>query len=271
MIPLLIELLEDTNKILTQRRSPEERQKNYIIAINKKIQQYIKEGSMGHLDLRGTPITSLPDNLIVGGGLHLSGTKITSLPSGLEVKADLVISDTKITSLPADLIVGENIFIYRTPLDNNNTIKQIEQMAPGIKGIIIGNPFLHASEKEEIMKKELDETKRMQQLAGILNEERGYADERDYGGQSDYGHQSDYGKESYYGDQNEDLDETQANALKVGRKYTVAEDIGKFKAGDEVTVASIVPFGDEIKINLSNSKGVKDFFILDKDDDFDLI
>ncbi|MFP1844410.1 hypothetical protein ACLEDU_02385, partial [Lonsdalea quercina] len=39
----------------------------------------------GYLDLNGTGITSLPDNLSVGGGLDLSGTGITSLPDNLSV------------------------------------------------------------------------------------------------------------------------------------------------------------------------------------------
>ena len=34
----------------------------------------------GSLDLSGTKITSLPDNLTVGGWLDLSGTGITALP-----------------------------------------------------------------------------------------------------------------------------------------------------------------------------------------------
>ena len=39
----------------------------------------------GGLDLRGTPITSLPEDLKVGGYLDLSYTPITSLPEGLKV------------------------------------------------------------------------------------------------------------------------------------------------------------------------------------------
>lgn len=35
------------------------------------------ERSGGSLDLRGTQITALPDNLTVGGSLDLSGTQIT--------------------------------------------------------------------------------------------------------------------------------------------------------------------------------------------------
>ena len=59
----LLDILE--NKILVPRRSPDERQNNFLIATQKKIQQYIKDGSEGDLDLRDTPITSLPDNLTV--------------------------------------------------------------------------------------------------------------------------------------------------------------------------------------------------------------
>jgi len=39
----------------------------------------------GALDLRGTEITSLPENLTVGGWLDLRGTEITSLPENLTV------------------------------------------------------------------------------------------------------------------------------------------------------------------------------------------
>jgi hypothetical protein len=53
----LIDLLKE-NKILIPRRSPEEREKNYVIATQKKIQQYIKDGSKGDLNLANTPITS---------------------------------------------------------------------------------------------------------------------------------------------------------------------------------------------------------------------
>ena len=38
----------------------------------------------GSLDLRGTQITSLPENLTtIGGSLYLRGTQITSLPENL--------------------------------------------------------------------------------------------------------------------------------------------------------------------------------------------
>ena len=60
----------------------------------------------GWLDLRGTNITSLPDNLTVGGSLYLRGTNITSLPDNLTVGGSLYLRGTNITSLPDNLTVG---------------------------------------------------------------------------------------------------------------------------------------------------------------------
>ena len=40
----------------------------------------------GSLDLRGTKITKLPDNLTVGGSLNLRGTKITNVPKCFETR-----------------------------------------------------------------------------------------------------------------------------------------------------------------------------------------
>ena len=60
----------------------------------------------GDLDLDGTGITSLPDNLTVGGSLYLRDTGITSLPDNLIVGGYLDLRDTGITSLPDNLTVG---------------------------------------------------------------------------------------------------------------------------------------------------------------------
>ena len=51
----------------------------------------------GSLDLSGTGITALPDNLTVGGSLYLSGTGITALPDNLTVGGSLDLSGTGIT------------------------------------------------------------------------------------------------------------------------------------------------------------------------------
>ena len=57
-----------------------------------------KEKIGDSLDLSGTQITSLPDNLTVGGSLYLSGTQITSLPDNLTVGDSLDLSGTQITN-----------------------------------------------------------------------------------------------------------------------------------------------------------------------------
>jgi len=57
--------------------------------------------------LRCTPITSLPEGLIVGGSLFLGGTKITTLPEGLSV--------------------GGGLDLRRTPLSKTHTEKQIRK------------------------------------------------------------------------------------------------------------------------------------------------
>jgi hypothetical protein len=93
-----VRLIEDEssdNNILIPRRSSEERQKNYLIAINKKIQEYIKNGSKGDLDLNGSPIEILPDNLIeVDGDLNLYNCKnLKSLNNLKYVKGELDLFD----------------------------------------------------------------------------------------------------------------------------------------------------------------------------------
>ena len=151
----LIDLIKEES-ILIPRRSKEEREKNYKIAIQKKIQQYIKDGSKedldlrntpitslpqglevgGNLDLEGTPITSLPQGLTVGGDLDLGDTPITSLPQGLKVGGDLYLNNTLITSLPQDLKVGGDLNLNNTPIAAEYTEEQIKQMVPGVKGYI---------------------------------------------------------------------------------------------------------------------------------------
>ncbi|WP_425107203.1 PcfJ domain-containing protein [Ancylobacter sp.] len=66
------------------------------------------------LDLRGTGITSLPENLTVGDWLDLSGTGITSLSENLTVGGSLYLSGTGITSLPENLTVGGSLYLSGT-------------------------------------------------------------------------------------------------------------------------------------------------------------
>jgi hypothetical protein len=91
----LVEEKNSDNNILIPRRSPEEREKNHLIATNKQIQEYIKNGSKGNLDLSESPIEILPDNLIeVDGDLILSKCKnLKSLNNLKYVKGELKLSD----------------------------------------------------------------------------------------------------------------------------------------------------------------------------------
>ena len=70
----------------------------------------------GFLDLRGTAITSLPDNLMVGGDLYLENTAITSLPDNLTVGGYLDLRGTAITSLPENLTVGGSLDLENTAI-----------------------------------------------------------------------------------------------------------------------------------------------------------
>ena len=150
----LLDILE--NKILIPRRSAEERTQNHMVAIQKQIQQYIKDGSQGGLDLSGTPIRSLPQGLQVdgslylsgtpieslpqglrvGGSLYLRGTQIRSLPQGLRVRGFLDLRDTPIRSLPQGLQVDGGLDLQNTPLSETYTEQEIRQMVPGVKGRI---------------------------------------------------------------------------------------------------------------------------------------
>ena len=136
----LVDILE--NKILVPRRGKEERSKNYKIATQKQIQQYIKDGGEGDLNLSNTTITSLPDSLKVGGNFSLFGTPITSLPSGLEVDGFLDLDGTPITSLPDNLEVGEDLYLNNTSLSKKYSEEEIKKMIEDKGGRVKGNIYI---------------------------------------------------------------------------------------------------------------------------------
>ena len=70
-----------------------------------------KRNFKGDLDLNGTLITGLPNNLTVEGWLDLSETEITSLPENLSVGGDLDLCYTGIISLPDTLIVKGSLYL----------------------------------------------------------------------------------------------------------------------------------------------------------------
>ena len=116
--------------------SREDRQAKLLKLAYKKIQDYIDNGSRGDLDLSNTQITSLPDNLEVGGHLYLYKTPITSLPDNLNVGGGLNIRNTPITSLPDNLKVGGVIYLRNTPISKKYATEELERMLPGVRGNI---------------------------------------------------------------------------------------------------------------------------------------
>ena len=90
----------------------------------------IKDGKLFYdssLDLRGTGITALPNNLTVGDYLDLEGcTGITALPDNLTVGGYLDLEGcTGITALPDNLTVGGSLYLRGTgitALPNNLTV-----------------------------------------------------------------------------------------------------------------------------------------------------
>jgi len=161
MIKFLDILKESDDNIFIPRGSKEEKDKVLIRRTNDKIQEYVKNGSKGDLDLRNSlikllprnltkvggnlnlmlsQIEKLPDNLMVNGYLDLESCKnLKSLPNGLKVKYYLDLRHTNLTSLPSDLEVGEDLILYRTPIADMYTIEQIREIVPNVKGFI----FLH--------------------------------------------------------------------------------------------------------------------------------
>jgi len=134
----LLELLDD--KILVPRRSKEERSKNQNIAIQKQIQQYIKDGSKGDLYLEDIPITSLPNNLIsVEGELNLYRTPIKSLRNLTWVGGNFDLSNTPIESFGNLTSVGGNLYLRFTQIESLGNLESVR-----------GSLFLDNSEIESL-------------------------------------------------------------------------------------------------------------------------
>lgn len=191
MIKLKEILMEsDELNILLPRRSVADRRKNYLVAIQRKIQQYIKDGSVGDLDLGNTPIETLPDNLThvggnlslentfylnklpdklikVDGSLHLNGSYIQSLPDGLFVGENLFLHHSHIKRLPAGLKVGNHLNLYGTQIKElpDNLIvgssltaifSKLEKLPIGLKVMgdfyVSGTPLSKKYTKKELIK-----------------------------------------------------------------------------------------------------------------------
>ena len=93
--------------------------------------QYLMKINNGNLDLRGTQITALPDNLTVGGSLYLSGTQITKpdkerrkvkyLQNGDYVAGKYLFVDGILTQITKKKTVG-NYTIYVGKIPHKNVV-----------------------------------------------------------------------------------------------------------------------------------------------------
>jgi hypothetical protein len=116
--------------------SNQERDKNLI---DRKIQSYIKNGSVGDLVLQASPVTSLPNGLTVNGNLWLDETRISSLPENLSVSGDLRLDGTSVTSIPSSLTVGKTLHLDRTPIIKIYTPEQLREMLPNVNRVYAYN------------------------------------------------------------------------------------------------------------------------------------
>ena len=64
--------------------------------------------------------------------------------------------------------------------------------------------------------------------------------------------------------------EIKAGSVRVGAEYTLMAQLGKLNKGDKVKVDDVEAYGNDVKITLVNQDRVSDFFILDRNDDFEL-
>ena len=80
----------------------------YTIIVNDGLASY-----ESYLDLEGTDITSLPDNLTVGGYLDLRNTGITSLPDNLTVGGHLYLEGTALHGKQFDIAKPGSLLSWR--------------------------------------------------------------------------------------------------------------------------------------------------------------
>ena len=148
-------LLEQNESFMFTARNIGGRQKRYEQIAQQQIQDYIKNGSKGDLNLTGMPIKSLPDGLKISSNLKLSNSSIETLPPGLIVHGDLYLNDTNIKTLPKRLKVGGwlnlmgsaietlpkdlragVLYLPYTPISKKYTPKQLKQMLPKVMEIL---------------------------------------------------------------------------------------------------------------------------------------
>jgi hypothetical protein len=63
------------------------------------------------------------------------------------------------------------------------------------------------------------------------------------------------------------INEVKAMSLNIGDTFTMSDDLGNFKKGEEVTVDDIKISGMDFVVTLSNKNGNTDTFYFDRDDE----
>ena len=115
----------------------EDRPERYKRILYKKIQEYIKNGSKGSLNLHNAPIDGLPSNLkTVGSALYLEGTKILELPPNLTIGGSLNLNYTPIHRIPEGLRVGGDLWLINTPLGQKYSEDEIEYKIVELGGYV---------------------------------------------------------------------------------------------------------------------------------------
>jgi hypothetical protein len=139
------------NKILVPRRSKEERAKNLAVVQYRQIQEYIKNGSKGDLDLNKTSLKTLPPNLIrVGGRLDLEDSQITSLGNLEYVGGKLDLESTPITSLGNLKYVGNSLWLRNTPITSLDNLEYVGG------NLYVGNTPIAKTHTEEQIRKQVN-------------------------------------------------------------------------------------------------------------------
>jgi hypothetical protein len=110
-IKIFLSIIKLNGNTLVSKRSAEERSKNLKIVGQKKIQQYIKDGSQGTLNLSDYKKILLPKNLKVGGDLVLKN--LTSIPEGFNPTVRGYLDLSSLTLIPQGFnpTVGMDLFL----------------------------------------------------------------------------------------------------------------------------------------------------------------
>jgi hypothetical protein len=76
-----------------------------------------------------------PNDIIVGGFLNLRGSFMTELPENLTVIGDLILTSSSIGSIPKSLKVYGDVMLYDTTIETQYCYHQLKEMFPDAREI----------------------------------------------------------------------------------------------------------------------------------------